>query len=84
MGLRAICCPEANTPADVSGSPGSAADGQEGGYRAGRGGGGGFFYPGRVHRAPGRTDLGVWLDGWWRFSAEGGLGEAVNCDWADS
>lgn len=38
MGLRAICCPEANTPADVSGSPGSAADGQEGGYRAGRGG----------------------------------------------
>lgn len=41
----------------------------------------GFFYPGRVHRAHGRTDLGVWLVGWWRFSAEGGLTEAVNCNW---
>lgn len=30
-----------------------------------------------MHRASGRTDLGVWLDGWGRFSAEGGLGEAI-------
>lgn len=59
-------------------------DGQEGGYHVGRRGGlGGFFYPGRVHQAHGGSDLGVWLDGWWRFSAEGGLREAVSCDWAD-
>lgn len=45
---------------------------------------GGFFYPGRVHPARGKTDLGVWPNGWWRFSAEGGLGEAVTCDWAES
>lgn len=80
-GRRAICYPKANTPADASASPGSAEDGQEGRYHVGRGGGiEGFFYPGRAHWGGSRTDLGVWLDAW----AEGGLGEAVNCNWADS
>lgn len=74
--LPAICCPLANTPADVSASPGSDVDGQGGGNQVGRGGGDeGFFYPGRVHQARGKTDLGVRLDGWWRFLAEGGLRE---------
>lgn len=55
-------------------------DGQEGGYNVD-----GVeeledsFTTGWVCWAHGRTDLGVWLSGWWRFSAEGGLGEAVNC-----
>lgn len=46
---------------------------------------GGFFYPSRVHQgAHGWPDRGVWLHGWWRFSAEGGLGAAVNRYWAES
>ena len=80
-GRWAICHLKANTPADASASPGWALDGQEGGYHVERDGGTeGFFYPSREHWECCRTDLRVWLDGW----AEGGLGEAVNCEWAES
>lgn len=45
-GSRAICCPEANTPADVLAVPGSALDGagRTGGYHVVRNGGLGDFF----------------------------------------
>lgn len=57
------------------------ADGREGSIWGRGEGAGGFFYPGRVHQAAGKTDLGWGSMGGQDFQAEGGLDEAVN--WAE-
>lgn len=77
-GRWAICCPKANTPADVLGYP-LIRPGRTGG-RVSSGDGMEWLKDSFTRAGCEGTVVGLSLDGW----AEGGLGELLNCDWADS